>query len=128
MDNSQTIPGYKYYVDASTGERPAVFVAFVDIRPAESDAANGTLFPVTVEELAALDHRERNYERVEVTESIDPRPDGRVWTYLGREAGRERCERGLAEGTLVVSSEYMRLVVEPPDPPCPVLELTRIDL
>jgi hypothetical protein len=128
MDNSRTSAGYKYYVDAHTGERPDVFVAFLDIHAAESDVEDGMLLAVTAEELAALDQRERNYERVEVTESIDPRPGGRVWTYVGSEEGRARCERGLARGTLVVSAEYMRLVPQAPDPPCPVMDLRRIDL
>lgn len=127
MDNSRTIPGYKYYVDARTGERPEVFVAFLDVQPAD-DSADGLVFPVTPEELAALDQRERNYERVEVTELVDPRPDGRVWTYAGSADGRERQERGLAGGTLVVSADYLRLVVDPPEPSCPVAELRRIDL
>ena len=33
MDNTKTIPGYKFYVDPQTGERPAVYVAFLAIRP-----------------------------------------------------------------------------------------------
>ena len=130
MDNSRTIAGYKYYVDARSGERPEVFVAFLDLQPTtDGESAAGVLFPVTPEELATLDARERNYGRVDVTELVDPRPDGgRVWTYAGSSGGRARRDRGVAEGRLVVSSEYARLVVDPPDPPYPVMELRRVDL
>lgn len=132
MDNARTIPGYKYYVDARTGERPDVFVAFVDFEPAnDGDAVDGVIFPVTAEELDALDARERNYERVSVTSLVEPRPDGgRVWAYAGRADARDRCARGRAEGRLVVSAEYARLVTRASgdEPPCPVVELRRIDL
>ena len=34
MDNRRTIPGYKYYVDPETGERPPVRVTFLSLYPA----------------------------------------------------------------------------------------------
>ena len=37
MDNRQTIPGYKYYVDPDTGERPPVHVTFLNIYPHRRD-------------------------------------------------------------------------------------------
>jgi hypothetical protein len=75
MDNRRTIPGYKYYLDAATGERPAVFVAFLDIVEDPGSAVEGLSFEVDAAALAALDDRERNYRRVEV--------DGRLWAYAG---------------------------------------------
>jgi dephospho-CoA kinase len=145
MDNTRTIPGYKYYVDAATGTRPEVFVAFLDLRPGEDgDAVNGIVFPVTEGELAELDRRERNYRRVEVTGAVIPPPAGRVWTYAGNPEAKQRRDRGLAVGTLVVDAGYVRLVAEgftalgaeeldryrasTDEPPGPLAELRRIDL
>jgi dephospho-CoA kinase len=145
MDNRRTIPGYKYYVDAATGTRPSVYVAFLDVRPSPGDAVNGLVFAVTSSDLAALDARERNYRRIEVTDAIEPRhAPGRIWTYVGAADARARRERGLAGGTLLVSGEYAALVVagfaaigphelaryraSTDDPPCPVANLRRIDL
>src|SRR3954452_9313466 len=47
MDNSRDLPGYKYYVDPRTGERPRVFVAFLDLAPDPRARVNGVLFPAT---------------------------------------------------------------------------------
>ena len=146
MDNSRTIAGYKYYVDAPTGERPSVFVAFLDVQAADDgDAVNGVAVPAYPEELASLDRRERNYTRTDVTDAVEPRPGpGRVWTYAGSAEARGRRDRGLDEGSLVVSAEYAALVAEcftrlgadeaaryrasTDDPPCPLADLRRIDL
>ena len=102
MDNRQTIPGYKYYVDPDTGERPPVHVTFLNIYPAAEGRVNGIAFPVTAEALDRLDRRERNYDRIDVTRLLDVDPGGTVWTYLGSEAARERFEAG----TPVVSQDY----------------------
>lgn len=114
MDNRRDLPGYKYYTDAG-GARPAVFVCFLDVAPATDDGAavNGLCLPVSEAELAALDARERNYERVEVTESVrvtGGEVRGRVWTYAGSSAGRERLRRGVASGTAVIDAGYLRAV------------------
>jgi cation transport regulator ChaC len=102
MDNRRTIPGYKYYVDPDTGERPAVHVAFLNIYAGPDGRVNGAAFPVTPEALEELDRRERNYDRVEVTPLLDVDLAGTVWTYLGSDAARERFEAG----TAVVSQDY----------------------
>ena len=102
MDNRRTIPGYKYYVDPDTGERPPVRVTFLNLYPAAEGRVNGVAFPVSAEELAELDRRERNYDRVDVTELIDADLGGTVWTYFGSEAARER----FAAGAAVVAQDY----------------------
>ena len=71
MDNAVTIPGYKYYVDPETGERPAVYVAYLDLAPNPETTVNGVLFPAAPTAMKDLDARERNYERREVTGQID---------------------------------------------------------
>ena len=108
MDNRRTIPGYKYYVDPDTGERPPVHVTFLNIYPAAEGRVNGIAFPVTAEELDQLDRRERNYDRIDVTRLLDVDLGGTVWTYLGSEAARER----FAAGTAVVAQDYFDAVRE----------------
>jgi gamma-glutamylcyclotransferase (GGCT)/AIG2-like uncharacterized protein YtfP len=105
MDNGETVSGYKYYVD-ETGSRPDVYVAFLDIRPEQGASVNGACTLVEEDGLRGLDERERNYRRVEVTDAVaDAR--GRVWAYVGSEAGRARLERGRDSGTAVVSRDYL---------------------
>jgi gamma-glutamylcyclotransferase (GGCT)/AIG2-like uncharacterized protein YtfP len=126
MDNRETIPGYKFYVDPATGERPAVYVTFLAIRPEPGAAVTGEVFAADAETLAALDARERNYDRRDVSDHVDV--DGRVWAYVGSAAGRARCAAGRAAGTAVVSAEYLASVPvgEPPD--LPVRPLLRRDV
>lgn len=107
MNNGVTVPGYKYYLDAETGERPVVFVAFLSIRPEPGATVNGVAFPVDPDDLESLDLRERNYDRRDVTAHIEGDVDGRVWAYVGSAAGRRRYERGRAQGRTVVSREYL---------------------
>ncbi len=142
MDNTVDLPGYKYYRDAAGG-RPAVFVTFLNLI-AGGDAVNGIVFEVTAGQLAALDARERNYRRVDVTERVAEVPPGRIWTYLGSPDARARYERGRSEGSAVVSREYHDRVLRSfgllgqeamtefaatTDPPaCPIRELQRVDL
>lgn len=143
MDNSVDLPGYKYYRDPD-GTRPPVFVTFLNLRRAPGARVNGVVYEVTAQELRALDVRERNYERVEVTEHVAEADVGRVWTYVGRHDARERYEIGAATHRAVVSREYHDEVSQgfaslgadaldeytaTTDPPaCPVRELERIDL
>ena len=84
------------------------------------------MFAVDDGMLAALDRRERNYDRRDVSELVDV--GGRVWAYVGSEAGRARCAAGRAAGTAVVSAEYLASVpaAEPPD--LPVRRLLRRDV
>ncbi|HEX8103106.1 MAG TPA: gamma-glutamylcyclotransferase [Solirubrobacteraceae bacterium] len=111
MDNALDVPGYKRFVDAADGSRPAVFVAFADLVPAPAGAppVNGVLVPVAADGLAALDARERNYDRIDVTGRIEA-PPGRVWAYTGSRAGRQRFARGAAAGTVVVARAYVEAV------------------
>jgi hypothetical protein len=125
MDNRVTIPGYKYYVDEA-GERPDVYVTFLDLVPGKG--VDG--FVLEVGDLDALDAREQNYDRVDVTASVDADVEGQVWTYLGSAAGRGRFETGREEGSAVVVREYLETVIGVAAPPAmlPVIDLTRVDL
>jgi len=111
MDNSRDIPGYKHY-RTQEGERPDVMVAFLDIAPDAGGLVNGVAIPVGDDELPGLDRRERNYRRVEVSDSLATRlPDvGPVWAYVGRRESRERAATGRREGRLVASRGYLERV------------------
>lgn len=110
MDNSVTIPGYKYYVDPASGERPEVFVTFLNLGEDRECAVNGVLLAVDAGTLAALDARERNYDRAEITERVAEPVSGRVWTYVGSDAGRARSHRGRACGGAVIVEGYRAAV------------------
>jgi cation transport regulator ChaC len=144
MDNRQTLPGYKYYIDLHDGSRPPVFVAFLNLVSHEGQAVNGIVFPVDAQELDALDERERNYERHEVTQYVTEGVGGRVWTYVGTADAEERFREGMRRGQVVVSREYMEGVLadfraagddalqefeaSTDAPGCPVVDLERVDL
>jgi gamma-glutamyl AIG2-like cyclotransferase len=123
MDNRQTIPGYKVYIDPDTGEQPAVYVAFVCIWPEPGATVDGVV--VEIEDLAALDRRERNYDRCDVSAHLDG--DGPVWAYVASAGGRERFAAGCAAGTVVVSQDYAERVPGGP-PDLPVRRLLRRDV
>ena len=137
MDNSLEIRGYKVYV-REDGSRPAVFVAFLDVVAQPGAAVDGLLLEVDDEALRALDERERNYDRVEVTGAVDGVADGRVWVYRGSAGGRSRFRRGVADGSAVVARAYLETVRlgfaavgidEGADPgELPVMDLERVDL
>ncbi len=108
-DNSNGIPGYKMYLSRRDGSRPPVFVAFLDLVESAGHEVNGVLRQVDQSELRVLDLRERNYDRVEVTERIHPCP-GRVWAYTGSAAGRERLRTARAAKCAVISRDYAEKV------------------
>ena len=111
MDNSVDVPGYKSYRLRADGSRPAVFVAFLDIEPDPAGSVTGVCAPVHATDLRALDDRERNYDRLDVTAHLDDGPPGRVWAYRGSATGRARLREGLAGGRAVVSREYLDAVL-----------------
>lgn len=109
-DNALAIPGYKRY-RAADGSYPPVHVAFLNLEDdGGAGAVNGVCLPADAATLAALDRRERNYVRVEVTERIAA-PLGRTWAYVGSPEGRARLADGRARGSAVVTREYRALVL-----------------
>jgi cation transport regulator ChaC len=112
MDNTVDVPGYKHYLSEDGSSRPSAFVTFLNVVAAVGTAVNGVLLPVDDEQLAALDRRERNYERVDVVEQLDAPVAGRVWCYVGRAEARERFELGMTRGTALVDARYRDSVRE----------------
>jgi len=106
MDNRVDVPGYKHYRLRSDGSRPAVFVAFLDLFDDPAARTHGLCVPVDEAQLPVIDHRERNYERVDVTADVTP-AHGTVWAYVGGATGRGRFERARAGGAAVVSRDYL---------------------
>ena len=135
MDNRRTLPGYKYFLDSLTGERPSVFVAFLDAEAEPGAHVDGLVFPVEPDALAALDARERNYRRVDVTDCVAADLGGPVWAYLGLPEARDRFAEGVGAGTAVVSRAYLEDVRAgfaahglgfEPEPPMPVRDLALV--
>jgi phosphatidylglycerophosphate synthase len=128
MDNSVDLPGYKHYLDRATGRRPRVRVAFLDVEETghEDHEVSGVALWVDEADLPALDARERNYRRVDVTQGVsDESLEAPVWTYTGLESSRARARE---EPPPVVSREYLDavragLAGDPPDPPSEVRDL-----
>jgi len=106
MDNSVDLPAYKHFL-APDGTRPRVMVAFVDIDRALGGVVNGVAVPVPEVDLPALDLRERNYARVEVTAQLDIVLEGRVWAYSGLPEARARARLGRSQARLVVARDYL---------------------
>jgi hypothetical protein len=108
MDNTVDLPAYKHYEQPGTGARPALMVAFLDLERVDGGETaapvNGAVFEAL--DLAALDARERNYERVEIETSAGP-----AFTYTGSAEGRERLARGVAEDRVVVQRAYLMRVL-----------------
>jgi gamma-glutamylcyclotransferase (GGCT)/AIG2-like uncharacterized protein YtfP len=108
MDNSRDLPGYKHYTD-ELGRRPPVFVCFLDIGTDRRASVNGLCIPVDGARLAVLDERERNYERVDVSASVDA-GGARVWTYVGRREARLRMRWAVAAHRAVIDAGYLDAV------------------
>lgn len=141
MDNRVDLPSYKHYLNQN-GERPEVFVSFLDVRRQRDSSVNGVCQPVDAESLAELDMRERNYRRVDVSAHVQA-GGARVWTYVGTPAGRERLRAGRRAGRAVIDAVYLATVdaafaelgeiehqrcrpsLEPRE--LPVVELRRVD-
>jgi hypothetical protein len=144
MDNRRTLEGYKYYVDPDTGERPSVFVTFLNVVEDLASTINGVILPLDTHELQSLKARERNYDRVDVTERIVEPVGGSVWAYVGSVDARERYEEGFFRGTAVVDAAYYESVrrefrrlggraysefmSNTEEPACPLRRLRRVDL
>ncbi len=91
-------------------------VVCLGIVEAVGETANGSVIAVTGAELVEVDRREAAYDRVDVTDLVEP--DGRIGrrdrvvTYVPRAAAIERYERARALGTAAVERRYWDLVID----------------
>ncbi|MBW3607848.1 MAG: gamma-glutamylcyclotransferase [Actinobacteria bacterium] len=106
MDNRVDVPGYKHYRLRADGSRPPVFVAFLDLFEDAAAGTHGLCVPVDDAQLPVIDHRERNYERIDVTAAVTP-VHGTVWAYVGSSSGRRRLRRARDDRAAVVSRDYL---------------------
>ncbi len=111
MDNGRDLPGYKFYVDPETGERPPVFVTFLNIAEDAGAEVNGVVFEVGPGLLDRYDDRERNYRRRDVRALLTATFTGPVWAYVGTPDARRRYEDGRAAGRAVISRGYQAKVI-----------------
>ena len=110
-DNSHDRPGRPYFVD-DDGERLDIFVTAVNIRPAQGSTVNGVVFPVTGAQLALLDIREANYDRIRVDGALAPGLPGCIWTYRGKALAEAWFAQGAATGKAVVNAHYHTIVTD----------------
>lgn len=144
MDNAVDLPGYKCFL-APDGDRPDVCVAFLDVAEDAAGAVDGICVRVLDRALPALDARERNYDRVDVTRAVAGAAEGTIWAYAGRPDARARFAQAVRDGRCVIAREYLdavrsgfaallgaaaaeRLDAETERSRLPVRELRRVDL
>jgi len=82
---------------------------------APHETINGIVARVSGVEIAALDQRERDYDRVDVTASVTVRteafePEARIVTYVPRPSAIERYETARDDGRAGIRSTYWGLV------------------
>ena len=82
---------------------PAIFL---DVVREQGKKVNGILFQLFEEELDKMDRRERNYDRIHISNLIDPTVSDPVYTYVGNE------KYTVPPKESVVLARYERLIEE----------------
>lgn len=126
--------------DGSTRDWTIVALGLV---PADAELVNGVVGWVSDDELGRLDHRERHYDRVDVTERsrLAGEASGPIVTYVPRQEAQHHFERARGEGRAAIERRYWDLVdaafadlgaeqraryhATTPDPGLPIVELER---
>ena len=116
-------------------------IVALGVIPADDESVLGVVAQLSEEELAALDHRERNYTRVDVTEQVASEASigGRVFTYVPRNASIETYQAARDAGRAGIRRTYWDLVQaaygelgadqleryrsETPDPDVPLVDI-----
>lgn len=104
-----------WWVDAA-GEHHERTIVALGVAPAARETCNGVIGWVDADELPALDHRERFYDRVDVsglvTVADGRRLDAPVMVYVPRPVAVEHYERARDRGTAAIEQRYWSLVDE----------------
>lgn len=89
-------------------------VVSLGLEVADAETCNGVIVRVTAEELAALDWRERDYERTDVTDriAVEGVASGPIVTYVPRPSAVERYEAARDAGRAGIRRSYWELVRE----------------
>ncbi len=79
---------------------------FLDIVLEQGKEVNGILFQLSEEELDKMDRRERNYDRIDISNLIEPNVSKPVYMYVGKEKYTVPPQES------VVLAQYERLIEE----------------
>jgi hypothetical protein len=120
------------YLDSEGAPPRPIQVLFVTVLPDPGGTVEGLLLRLTAEQLTALDLREGNYVRRNVTDAVPNPGDGPdvIWTYVAKPSQVARADAGLAAGTACIRRDYLdrlsTLEREAPLPNVPVIALIRV--
>jgi dephospho-CoA kinase len=103
-----------FWTAADGAVRELTLVA-LGVVPSPAESVNGVVVRVTADELARLDLRERDYDRVDVTDATSVAPDGAeldgpVVTYVPRSRAIEAFEQARDAGRAAIEQRYWDLV------------------
>lgn len=85
-------------------------VVSLGVAKASGEWANGAIIEVSADELAHLDRRESDYDRVDVSDAIRDNDGRAIVTYVPRPSAIARYERHRDEHTAAVRAGYVQLV------------------
>jgi hypothetical protein len=97
-----------------SGAFAGVLVSLGLERGGASAQTAGAIYHLAGQDIAALDRRERDYDRLNVSDGVrwvaGPDPSLETFAYVPRPAAAETLRCGLAQGRAVLSSNYWGLV------------------
>ncbi len=103
--------------DGPHGRVDAGIVVSLGIVAGPQRSTNGAMVRVSLDEFVELDRRESDYDRIDVTDRVEPGSDtglrrrsSRVYTYVPRRSAIDRYERARGEYRAAVRQGYIDLV------------------
>lgn len=114
MENGSSGHDHKYYVDVTSGERLAGWVATLGVEIAQGMHCNGVAVAVDDQRLAWFDQREGAlYERVLLAASaFTPQLDLPLWTYIPAEAALANFQLGCRQDNVFLPEDYFYAIEE----------------
>ncbi|GAA3219396.1 gamma-glutamylcyclotransferase family protein [Actinocorallia longicatena] len=106
-DNTDPARKVTYLSPEAEHVRPRVQVLFLDASPSPGSRLDGMLLRVDPATLRRMDARERNYDRIDISEDVeDVGPEDKVWTYVGRKEQAARARAGIVAGSARIERGY----------------------